>query len=534
MDIRSIDHEAVERSLRHLAVIITKNEPSPLLLQEAVRRVRPSNFHTMPSSHLNAIRVRLRNKLLGHHNDAPELAARFDQQMETLRQLKSSRWKSVLAILEPLAFSVARNLPSSVSLRVPEASPGPVIEEPEVLRAADSSDTIPRQLLACDAPPRAELSASERKQLSLHFSAAGSDVEKVLLKDLLLVLQGLTSPHIKYDERSGAYVIDPALGVSCAVRDAVLRLCEIGWLYRHIDSAVQAMLGRRSLTAQALAFALQETLQEYFQLLSAIEFQLSNASLLRLQAWLAEPLERLMLMGRVSDTCSSLVGGSLASRLHSYTMHGCDTAKEYVKALMRRVCVPFYRMMTRWLLHGELADDHMKEFIIQPPPAATAGAVSRAGWHNAFLLHDVMIPSFLPSKLAHKILVVGKSIYFTKLCLRLLAGRGPGDASISKKRVLQHSLVLSSEESSSVMMSGLEDKAVRAVDERIAEQLKKVQYGDEERLAVLVSDIAEVTDKRLMYLMDSHFHLSEHLIAMKKFLLLGQVQISIFYFRYVI
>lgn len=90
---------------------------------------------------------------------------------------------------------------------------------------------------------------------------------------------------------------------------------------------------------------------------------------------------------------------------------------------MKSVSVPLYHMITRWVLHGELQDPYHEFFVAK---SAEAGGAVRSQnnisadylWHHYYKLNLSMLPSFVSSKLARKILVVGKSINFMKACLQ--------------------------------------------------------------------------------------------------------------------
>lgn len=99
-------------------------------------------------------------------------------------------------------------------------------------------------------------------------------------------LQGVAGKHIKYDSRSESFVVDPALRLNATVRDTALCLCELGWLYNRVldyvnrVAAVNASGGEaegtpgaasRGLVTQALGFAVQEELHDYYRLLAVLE-----------------------------------------------------------------------------------------------------------------------------------------------------------------------------------------------------------------------------------------------------------------------
>ena len=86
------------------------------------------------------------------------------------------------------------------------------------------------------------------------------DTELKLLSDLLYVLQGLESNSIKFDQRSESFIFDPSLNISVIVKDTVLSICELGWLFRQILTYVkhsESSDSSKGLVVQAFLFAVQ-------------------------------------------------------------------------------------------------------------------------------------------------------------------------------------------------------------------------------------------------------------------------------------
>ena len=328
------------------------------------------------------------------------------------------------------------------------------------------------------------------------------EVESLLLQDLLFIFQGIAGRHIKYEPRSEQYVIDPSLGVREAVRDTVLCLCELGWLYSKVAAYVQkAEKDTKGIVVQAFGFALQQELHDYFRLLAILEAEVSKdrgggggageangLTLLRLRAWMSEPLERLFLMARLVEGAGPLTGGALASRLHGHTRHGDAAVHSMVSRVMSAVCAPLYGMLERWVLHGELHDPH-QEFIIGARPGMSA----HNSWNEGYFLRLNMLPSYLPLALAQRALVIGKSINFMRLCQGRVAesqGRAEGESE--------------GEVGGEVALQPL------------------LQYGREVELSEAINKIAADTDARLLQMIEKRFSLGAHLLALKQFLLLGQ------------
>ncbi|KAJ1441455.1 Spc98 family-domain-containing protein, partial [Ochromonadaceae sp. CCMP2298] len=300
--------------------------------------------------------------------------------------------------------------------------------------------------------------------------------EHLLLTDLLYIFQGIGGRYIRYDGRTESYLIDPTLKVNSTARDLVLSLCELGWLYGRVSGYLRGVLEEggggagagagagagtgtvSGVVAQALAFSLQAELLDYLRLLAVLEQDLtastysgstysgstysggggmgpmvlttaggggsggisggnggggngssngingsggsgsggggrgsgSGLTLLRLRAWLQEPIERMIHMATIVDGARPLHGGALVSRLYSHSLHGDPATSLLVERVITAVCAPLYTMLARWVLYGELADPHREFFVFQN------------GGQNG------------------RVLLIGKSINFIRLCLQQL------------------------------------------------------------------------------------------------------------------
>jgi hypothetical protein len=195
------------------------------------------------------------------------------------------------------------------------------------------------------------------------------DVEMKLLVDLVYILQGINGKHIRFDPRSESYVVDPALMLKPSIKDIVFCICELGWLYCRVSDYIKAVVAPNSdipgLVVQAFCYGLQEELGDYFRLLAVLEQELrrpsstlnlprdsrssggglsggagaagrdasiqavdtreytsptgilaahqaassesaSGLTLLRLRAWMQDPVERMCLMARLVDSARSV------------------------------------------------------------------------------------------------------------------------------------------------------------------------------------------------------------------------------------
>lgn len=85
--------------------------------------------------------------------------------------------------------------------------------------------------------------------------------------------------------------------------------------------------------------------------------------------------------------------------------------------------------MFRWVLYGELQDPH-KEFFVM----LNGNNNVRNIWRDTYVLQQSMLPSYFSRTLAHKILLIGKSINFIRLCLQKMPRVTAKDEEIDAKR----------------------------------------------------------------------------------------------------
>ena len=79
--------------------------------------------------------------------------------------------------------------------------------------------------------------------------------------------------------RSESYVIDPALHLVGSVRDLVLTMCEMGWLYNKVAKYISKdeKTAINGLVSQSLGYAIQEELHDYYRLLAVLEQELDRS-----------------------------------------------------------------------------------------------------------------------------------------------------------------------------------------------------------------------------------------------------------------
>lgn len=476
--------------------------------------------------HAVAVKLRLCQSILASSAaEGPTLLSSFEQQCDALRRLNSSLLHPILALLEPLSFpkkpvsffSAGASFSSS-------SSSGRTSDRGELDRVNAAvpgmfDHQFDGSLLARRGGGRGSSSSGNGGSRNGTDDSADLQVgewinpetEALLLQDLIFVFQGIAGRHIKYDPRSEQYVVDPALQLRDPARDTVLCLCELGWLYGKVHAYMQrAERETRGLVVQAFGFALQQELLDYYRLLSILESEASRGSesrdtereasgltLLRLRAWMQEPLERLFLMARLVEGAGPLIGGALASRLHGHTRHGDDGVRTLVSRIMKATAAPLYGMLERWVLHGELHDSQQEFFI-----GASSGISAHNTWQEGYFLRTNMLPTYLPLALAQRVLVIGKSINFMRLCQGRLGKDQDSSSSSSPaaKDGRPGRLHASPASATPADLAAAAAGVATAAGEGLAAVM---QYGSESQLAEAVTKIAVEADSRLLQMIEN-------------------------------
>ncbi|KAL5004454.1 hypothetical protein ScPMuIL_017910 [Solemya velum] len=247
--------------------------------------------------------------------------------------------------------------------------------------------------------------------------------ESELLKDIVFVFQGIEGNWIKFDASKNGYQIDPLAGIPNAVRQHIRKLAECGWLYNKIQNYVEAKSVDKTfgLVGQSFCAALQQELTEYYRLIAVLEAQLlqdedqgiglghSGLTLRKLVVWMFDPLIRLKTLAALVDICKGKKGGALASSIYSYMQHGDPYIKSLIKHILTMIAQPIYARLLRWMYDGELEDTH-DEFFVAADPTVKNDRL----WHDKYSIRKFMIPTFILTDQAKKILLTGKSINFLR------------------------------------------------------------------------------------------------------------------------
>lgn len=269
----------IETKILKLAQVILRVEATNLsnsYIQNLCRYLKYQSSQSSSNLHQHAIKIRLREQILSNYSptyasstalmtektqDGVINVTKFDEEVDNLRKKSSRYLNSFLVIFQAICFKNPFNSHSKyfplVSNQQEKKSTQPP-SEPS-LSTASANLHLGTTTLPIGIPPR--LNEDEVTLLNDHTLWISKDVEYLILRDLLLIFQGINGVHIKLDDRSQAYIIDPDIIVPPPARDVVLCLCELGWLYGRVAQYLKIL--ERDDTRGLIAQAFGHTLQVY-------------------------------------------------------------------------------------------------------------------------------------------------------------------------------------------------------------------------------------------------------------------------------
>ncbi|KAF2358866.1 Gamma-tubulin complex component protein [Trinorchestia longiramus] len=93
-------------------------------------------------------------------------------------------------------------------------------------------------------PGGSERQATQQPHVTRPPASQVEVTEEVLVREVLFVLQGIEGKIIKYDIAADGYRIDPKVRISKPVRDLILKLSEVGWLYSQVQKFCEGQQSR--------------------------------------------------------------------------------------------------------------------------------------------------------------------------------------------------------------------------------------------------------------------------------------------------
>eukprot|EP00938_MAST-03A_sp_MAST-3A-sp1_P002447 g2447.t1 len=187
------------------------------------------------------------------------------------------------------------------------------------------------------------------------------------------------------------------------------------------------MKSGNGLYKRALAVGLTKILNEYREAISEAEIRFvrdASLSVLELRHFLSRHFELIPILNATVNSIKrrDLKGLQISDFLYVQSRLGSPIAKECFEKLLQHCHRVMFNQMISWLLHGELVDYYGEFFVEERHHVTTSfdarkhsGVVAEYEWKHQHRLKFSMLPrSFLPARLAEKILFVGKAVHIVR------------------------------------------------------------------------------------------------------------------------
>ncbi|KAH6576489.1 hypothetical protein BASA62_001410 [Batrachochytrium salamandrivorans] len=293
--------------------------------------------------------------------------------------------------------------------------------------------------------------------------------ESELIRDMLFVFQGIDGRHIKFDMELGIYALDSQIYIPNPTRELVQRPCELGWHYRNISQCIKAAQESTSIRLYEQSFyaTIQAELVDYYRMIAMLENQLDSSDSLE-GSFFSTGLTLKRLYIWIQSPLQRL-------RNLSVLIDVCKV-REYIRRLLVEISRPFYTMLKRWIHEGELEDPY-EEFFVSMDSSANINNL----WRSKYTINYSLVPGFISKALAKKVFLIGKSLNFVRHSCA-----DPGGFSLWSR------------------------------------QPADLMYGDLKKLEFSIDSAYQASNAHLMSVLFEKYNLMEHLLALKRFVLLGQ------------
>ncbi|KAH9824870.1 Spc98 family-domain-containing protein [Melampsora americana] len=526
-----MNHDRVNRDLNELIRRIVGIDSSTSTLQtfsnEILNQSTPTSTFNHSKIPFSLLSQQISNYLRDLHS-SPQAPQTLNNLLSRLDPLPHPREKS-----NAIQFLYA--LANPTPTRSQSIQPLPTIEshqdqttKPHSKSSISSTSNIPIPI-----PIPNQDSKDQKPSLSSKLKAKRAQhgypshlPEQLLLRDLVYLLQAIDGKYLSFEDKREEAEEDhladqswsdhgirfhepPSQIITLPQRDLILKLAEIGWLYKRIRLAIEPMLptndhltkktalgdSSAGMVAQALIYSLQAELGTYYRVIALLESNLHSFTLKSLFLHLNPTLLRLRMCAALLGASENIRGGKLISILDSYTQHGDPIVSRFVSDLLETVSGPFFEFLRSWIWDGELLD-RFEEFFIgvnEPNPhhdQDDQDSINRNEswkvWESKFVFREEFVPSFINPIFAKKIYSTGKSINFIKYSC--------SEQDWQRTRAELHKLSSSS----------------------------SLHYQDIEGLEETIKSAYKICSKELFYIFFTKLKLLDHLKALKDFLLLGR------------
>jgi hypothetical protein len=369
-----------------------------------------------------------------------------------------------------------------------------------------------------------------------------------MLHEVLLALAGQPGSMFVYNKHpntvSTGFKVSGEAQMGVGERQELNSIIDLGYRYRLVKDLLEKLTKTsRSLYVRALCNAVKRITDEYIVEISKVEREILRLSSFRVTTlahlkshfalYKTMFLELYDLLVEVETL--NLRGGELLNRVYERSHTGIPCLKSHVQHILLCVHGVFYRQLVSWITNG-IIHDRGEDFIIEErnsghllaPETATGrlqkrtyGSKPRDGmsaardelmWETQFRLRLDMVPtSYLPYRVADKVLFIGKAI-------KLLKEHDRAEKMAHKNRTGQEGTA------GGALMGDAAQESKKVMHEFIT-AMDSLRQSQEFKIFALESELEKVhkyVTYRLYDMLLNKSNLKRHLLAMKEYFLLSK------------
>jgi gamma-tubulin complex component 3 len=232
-------------------------------------------------------------------------------------------------------------------------------------------------------------------------------MQEGIVEDLFRVLEHEPGRYLKFQEASDCFDLEQAETLP-PIKAMAQRISEFAFLIEKIIKFVSKE--HVSITCSKLAEVLKDEIISYNDLLLEMKNKANNKEI-KVYLWTYEPIRKIIVLAGIVDAIDGLKGSQIISVVFLLRNQGNLAIREMLDKLLAKTSEGLISMIQSWVNLGEI-DDPYEEFFITEDKSIGENEL----WTSRYsVIHD-LVPCFFTADLVQKMLIIGKSINFIKIC----------------------------------------------------------------------------------------------------------------------
>lgn len=232
-------------------------------------------------------------------------------------------------------------------------------------------------------------------------------MEPDLIKDIFSILTGTTGIYLKPSQTSENYEFHTVKVLSPSFH-MTEKISELAFLHNSLKAYIKTF--QVCQTCKLLTKHLENELLEYDEFIMNMQKN-EKISMKMIDMWCDEPIERMKNLVLIADCTEGLKGSQVVSMIFNLAKTGNSGVNLIMVRVLEMISKGLANMLELWIQEGVIDDPYQEFFIIEDILVGPDEL-----WERKYRIEHDMVPSFFGDELVKKILLIGKSINFVKIC----------------------------------------------------------------------------------------------------------------------